>query len=132
VSKWPTTCERTVRTGVGANAPARRCRRPARYLFCGHVALTPKYVAMCVQHSLRAGLYLAEGALPGWVERVVDLKTSEPFPLPGDRIEVIATGSAMLGEKGTVVDAWLTSLAVVFPGSPLRLAFAPGEVKVLA
>jgi hypothetical protein len=73
--RWPTTCERTTRTGVGAWAPSHRCQRPVRYVFEGVTAGQPRRVALCVQHSGPG--YLSEGALPGWVKSVRDLRADD-------------------------------------------------------
>jgi len=50
----------------------RQCRRPARYVFTGHAGGEVRVRAYCVLHSGK-GL-LSEGALPGWVEQVIDLR----------------------------------------------------------
>lgn len=54
-----------------------RCGKPARYVFSGsYLGATgrvyPMRRALCVLHSGKG--YLSEGALPGWVNEVIDLK----------------------------------------------------------
>ncbi len=64
-------CERM----VGPEGRRRRCRRPGRYVFEGRTGFRldlPMRKVYCVLHS-GPGL-LSEGALPGWVESVTDLK----------------------------------------------------------
>ena len=60
MNRWPTTCDRTIN--------GRRCRNRVRYIFEGAVIRR----GYCTLHSGKG--YLSEGALPGWVEKVTDLR----------------------------------------------------------
>lgn len=70
-----TPCDKVI---GGDGVSRRRCRKPARYVFTGVAGQRslPHAVKMrrayCVLHSGK-GL-LSEGALPGWVDEVVDLR----------------------------------------------------------
>jgi hypothetical protein len=67
---YPTPCDRM----VGPLNARHRCRRPVRYVFTGMAGYKrdlPMRRAFCVQHSGPG--YLSEGALPGWVDSVIDL-----------------------------------------------------------
>ena len=79
--RWPTPCEAMVDSGRRSQHDGRmltrRCRKPVRFVFTGTVehrqGAYTRRLALCAAHS-GPGL-LSEGALPGWVESVEDLRS---------------------------------------------------------